>query len=88
MPSNSEEYYKKWYAENKDKHKAYVNEDLLCELCNKTIKRCNMKKHKVSSKHLLNEEKAKVSNLINIVEDKTNKLEEIKNVINNQNTLI
>ena len=82
MPSNTEEYYKKWYAENKEKHKAYLGEELLCEFCNKTVKRSNIKKHKMSSKHLLNEEKAKVNNLINKIEDKTNKLEEIKNVIN------
>ncbi len=83
MPSNSEEYYKKWYAENKEAHKAYLSEELECELCNKKIKRSNMRNHKKSAKHLLNEEKLKLENINKIINTETNinKIDEIKNII-------
>ena len=49
----SKEYYKAWYAKNKEKHNKYCNEKQVCEVCNITTSRSNIDKHKATKKHLL-----------------------------------
>jgi hypothetical protein len=45
------EYYKKWYNENKQQHKAHLLEKIQCE-CGKKVCRNSMRTHKKSSLHI------------------------------------
>jgi len=38
MPSNSPEYMRKYYNENKERHKENVKAEWYCEKCNKSYK--------------------------------------------------
>jgi hypothetical protein len=49
---NRNEYYKKYYNENKERIKEYQSNHILCELCNKTVTKWNLSKHNHTRKHL------------------------------------
>ena len=51
MPSNTKEYYKKWYELNKTKHIQYVTRKVECN-CGLQINKCSLKKHCETEKHL------------------------------------
>jgi hypothetical protein len=42
---NRNEYYKKYYSENKDRIKEYQTNKILCETCNKSVTKWNLTKH-------------------------------------------
>ena len=65
------DYYKKWYAENKEAKLAYQKEKIKCEICNILIARGNMTDHNKSLTHLQNLDLNKKTELYN----KINKLE-------------
>jgi hypothetical protein len=46
------EYYKKYYNENKERIKEYQTNKILCEICNKSITKWNFAKHNYTKKHL------------------------------------
>ncbi len=48
------EYYKKWYAENKESKLAYQKEKIKCEICEVMVTRTNMGYHKKSILHKKN----------------------------------
>jgi hypothetical protein len=66
MSLSSKDYYKEWYAKNKDKHLDYISEKILCEVCNKEITRGNMSVHKKTKNHIFNFERLnKINELVN-----------------------
>lgn len=48
------EYCRRYYKENRDRHLAYVNTKVECEICNKQYARCRIQRHKKSNVHILN----------------------------------
>ncbi len=63
----SSEYYKKWYADNKEQKLAYKQSKINCKVCNVIISRNNYAEHKKSQIHLKNIEKLKNDELYNYV---------------------
>jgi deoxyadenosine/deoxycytidine kinase len=49
---NRNEYYKKYYSENKERIKEYQTNQILCETCNKSVTKWNLTKHNNTKKHL------------------------------------
>lgn len=50
MPSNTQEYYKEWYAKNGEKHRQNQNKRIEC-VCGSIVCKSNLSKHYNSIKH-------------------------------------
>jgi len=55
MGGMSKEYNAEYYRKNKKRILKNMEEKVKCEICEKTVSRCNMEKHKQTMKHKLKE---------------------------------
>ena len=54
MPSNSSEYNKTYYEENRGKWDKYRGRHVRCNACDKLIRKCSKPRHERSKAHMRN----------------------------------
>ena len=74
---NNPEYFKKYYAKNKDKIIQRMREKVHCDVCNKDICRASYRRHCNGKVHKTKEEEQKtLMRLVESLQEKTEALEQ------------
>jgi len=90
---NQSQYYKLWYAQNKEKQKAYNSQKVKCDKCGAELTRANLYKHKKTKKcnggkaepeSDIKTELKETKTLLKSISEQLQKLE-LKDIKNNKN---
>ena len=64
MPSNPDGYMQLYYIRNKERILSNILEKLTCDVCNKEMNKCNLKRHQKSQKCMLQRKNNELGKLI------------------------